>query len=321
MCEECKEREKPRRLTSAEYRAKHAGQLEWKRAVSDKFKKANMWSVANKLDACCENEDLVCCRDCGSHWWVLHHCDQRVCPVCAARVAIRRSKNMEALAATAKAPKMLTLTMPRWREDARKGIRKLREAINELRKTNVLATAKAGAYTIELVKKPDGWHIHAHCIVDCDYIPIKKLIGAWSKCIQHRGAHVRVQGASAKAVQHYICKYATKSGSDGLPLDDIVEWWQAIKGSRLWATWGAWYGKHAAEVVAQAMAMREQAECPYCGARGSIFFAISGKAVWGDDWQFVRKFYTDDSDCERRYQDEPPRREEDDFSLAAVGLE
>lgn len=291
-----------RRLTTAEFLRKHKKDISIKEELIKAFEDCGNGVVAQKLRDCCKYEDLVCCNSCGHRWWVVHHCDLRVCPVCSHAAAIRRSRGIMALAATAKAPKMLTLTMPRWQAAPREGIKKLRAAILELRKTNLLKNARAGAYTIELVPKKDGWHIHAHMIVDVEYVPFKKLIAAWSHCIKVKGAHVRVQGASAKAVQSYICKYACKAGADGMSYTDMVEWYIATKGSRLWATWGAWYGKEAAAVIAEATDERPQAKCPYCGSVHTMFMPKCGFRIWGDDWKDVYRCYCGDEPSTRIIQ-------------------
>lgn len=288
------------RITNEEYRHKHRKGIAKKAAIADAFEARGQLSVARKIRECCEFEDLVCCSACGHRWWVVSHCDLRVCPICAQRNAIRRSRGLMALAEGAKAPKMLTLTMPRWKGNPREGIQKLRKGILELRKTNLLRNARAGAYTIELVHKPDGWHIHAHAIVDVEFIPFQKLMAAWSHCIRVKGAHVRVQGASAKAVQRYICKYATKSGADEMALEEIVDWWEAVKGSRLWATWGAWYGNEAREIIDKAEQSRPQAQCPYCGEVHTIFKPMMGKAIFGDNWAQIRDQYGGDEEWRRR---------------------
>ncbi len=298
------EQSEHRRMTSVEYRRKHWRQIQSKEAIAKAFEDRGHWNMAQKIRACCNYEELVCCRHCGNRWWVMEHCDLRCCPICAHKTAIRRSRAIMALAETAKAPKMLTLTMPRWQGKVRDGIKRLRNAIIELRKTNLLQRATAGAYTIELVPKKDGWHIHAHMIVDCEYIPFKKLVAAWSHCIKVKGAHCRVQGASAKAVQAYICKYACKAGADGLTEQQIVDWYEATKGSRLWATWGKWFGKAAAAIVKAAADARPQSACPYCGAIHSVFFACCGKAVWGEDWHDIADAFTGGIKYERRCIDE-----------------
>lgn len=292
-----------RRLTSAEYRQKHWRAIMAKEEIAEAFAARGQYRMADKIRQCCNSEELVVCRSCGHRWWVIEHCDQRCCPICAHKTAIRRSRAIMALADTARAPKMLTLTMPRWRGVVRDGIRKLRDAILELRKTNLLQNARAGAYTIELVPKDDGWHIHAHMIVDAEYIPFRKLVAAWSHCIKVRGAHCRVQGASAKAVQAYICKYACKAGADGLTPNQIVDWWEATRGSRLWATWGAWFGSAAAAIVKAAADERPAAQCPYCGGTHCMHFACAGKGIWGDTWKEVVKYYVGEASYRRPIDD------------------
>jgi hypothetical protein len=256
-----------------------------KRRVARAFREAGRNDIARRLDMCGEWEQLVACGECGGYWWTRYRCKLRCCPVCSKDKARDRAAYLLAVANEQTQCKMITLTMRRWRGDTREGIKVLRQAIQRFRDTKIMAKCKGGAYTIELIPKPDGWHIHAHMIVDVPYIPFRVLVRAWAHALRQPSPHVRIQNASAAAVKKYICKYASKSMIAEVGAANIVAWFDAIQGSRLWATFGHWYNATLEEMSGGFFEPPQPPPCPHCGTRGRVFCARAGPAIFGRDWR------------------------------------
>ena len=264
---------------------KNRSALLLKRKIAKQFKLAGDDVTADKLYRCCETESLVCCQDCGGYWWVKYRCKLRCCPICSREKSRDRATYLKAIAAHQNNCKMITLTMRRWKQDPREGIKYLRQSVQRFRDLTIMKSCKGGAYTIEVLPKDDGWHIHCHLIVEVNYIPVKILWKAWAKCVHQDFAHARIQGASSDKIKAYICKYASKSAIKEIGLSSIVDWFEAVKGSRLWATFGAWYNAKLEDLVDPDTPEKPPFECPFCHAVHSVFHARAGPFIIGEGWQ------------------------------------
>lgn len=262
--------------------------LRLKREIAAAFRARGQDDIARRLDMCSEYEQLVCCGACGGHWWTPYRCKLRCCPICSREKARDRQTYLLAITSQQTRCKMITLTMRRWKGDPREGIKYLRAAVQRFRDTKCMSKCKGGAYTIEVLPKPDGWHIHAHLLVDVPYIPFKVLLRVWSKCLDQPSPHVRIQSACKDAVKKYVCKYASKSMVEEVGAASIVEWHDAIRGSRLWATFGQWYNASLEDLTDGFIDPPKPCPCPHCGAIKASFLARAGPAIFGRDWQAMR---------------------------------
>jgi len=193
-----------------------------------------------------------------------------------------------------KYPKMLTLTMPRWTQAGQEGIRYLRECFNKFKRQKVFKKVVGGAYQIEVKVKPDGYHIHMHIIYDAPFIPYQHIFSAWKKIIGEDAPQIRVESPQSDKAMEYVAKYAAKSADfDGDP-DNIVEWYIATKGQRLFTTFGKWYNVKMEELLNPYEVFKPENKCPFCASLGTAFFARDGPFIFGGDvWKSVRVAYTD----------------------------
>jgi hypothetical protein len=274
-----------RPMSNSDYAQKNKSAILLKRKIAEQFRLAGDYRTADKLDACTETEELVMCSNCGGRWWVRSRCRLRVCPICSRDKARDRATYLTAVANEQPDCKMLTLTMRRWSGDPKEGIKYLRVALRKFRQLKCMEKCNGGAYVIECLPKQGAWHIHAHLIVSMPYLPAKKLWSVWAHCVGQRYAHVRIQAANSDRVKRYICKYASKSGIKDIGLENIVAWYEAVKGSRLWATFGAWYNRKLNDMIDGKDEQDNRPACPYCGAQGTTFLARAGPFVLGPDWR------------------------------------
>lgn len=271
-----------------------------KNAIADAMDRRGYWKQAQALRECSETEHLTGCTHCGEAWWVTTKCRQRVCPICSYKVSKDRAKLIQLFINRLKYPKFVTLTMPRWTGDPREGIKELRSAFLRLRKNGGIKELKGGCYSIELVPKDDGWHIHMHLILDAPFIPHAKLIVEWGKALRVPRPSVDVRNADKGSAAHYVAKYVTKSLPPDVEADTYVDLWEAIKGSRLFALFGDWYKDKQKISALGGDDANYKAKCPCCGATGTMFDVRCGRFVYGKEWDTIYKdFEPKDGLCSR----------------------
>ena len=266
-----------------------------KRRFADAFDEAGDSNTAHKLRECGETQSLVCCHSCRGHWWVTTQCRLRVCPICSYKKAQERARFIQAMCKDMAFPKLLTLTMPRETGDPREGIKHLRSCWNLLRRHPLFASVKGGVYNIELVRKPDGWHIHMHVLMCAPYLPYRRIFSAWSQITGEEVPQVDIRAATTPQSQAYAAKYASKTATFDATPEHIVAWFNAVKGSRLFASFGKWYNAKVEDLLPDKLSDDWEPECPHCGAIRSSFFARDGPFLYGHDlWRDIRHAFLPD---------------------------
>lgn len=276
--------DKARRIAAGQARA-----IRLKNIYAEEFAKRGDYSTAEALQNCTETRSLMLCQSCQGHWYTTTRCRKRVCPVCSYNVAQERRKFLHHLCRRLSHPKLITLTMPSWRGNPRDGISHLRESVAKLRRTKFFRGVKGGAYSIEVIPHEEYWHIHIHLICDAPFLPYQHLFSTWRKILNLSHVQVDIRSASSKAAQFYIAKYASKPGHGGVSPSMIVDYHLAIKGLRLFGTFGTWYNTTIEELDNEAPAIVYKTKCPHCGKEGTSFFArdgpfIIGPGIW-DIWK------------------------------------
>lgn len=256
-----------------------------KRAYAAAFAKHGDPLVAKRLQQCSEFETLVACLDCGRSWWVTYRCGLRCCPICSWREAKKRQEYLAEITKRLPRPKHVVLTMPRWTGDAAEGITFIRACIAKLRRRGIFKQCQGGALTIEVLPKPDGWHIHAHLLVDAPYIPFQWLKKEWADLIGIADPHVSVQAAECDAARRYVAKYAGKSIVAEVGTSAIVRWYHAIQGKRLWGTFGKWFNFKLVEKPRDGEHGAWCPGCKFCGALKSVLPAECIPGAIGRGWR------------------------------------
>ena len=263
-----------------------------KRNIAETFDRHGYAEIAEKLRDCQETQTLVCCHACHAAWWVLTRCRLRVCPLCAYAVAKERGKFVLAMTRHMAHPKLLTLTMPLWTANPRDGIAYIRTCWNKLRRNVALRNVRGGAYQVEVILSPKGAHVHFHAIIDAPFLPYQVVFSAWTRILGVAHAEVYVQSATTNASRTYAVKYPVKSGITDTDLDSIVDWYEATKGLRLFATFGQWFNKSLQDILPPEPIPRPLHACPFCGAEHTLFYARDGPRIYGNDgWRDVRPLF------------------------------
>lgn len=249
-------------LPAINARAKHFIR---KRRVADAFESAGMPEMASHLRDCQEISRQCICLECGEAFYIPDRCRQRTCPLCSYAESKTRGAWIVRMLGAMKFPKLLTLTIVRTDRDPGDVIDYLRSCFNELRKEKFFEKVKGGAYQIELKWRGDGWHIHLHAMLDCPYLPKQWIFTAWCKITGQSYANIDIKAAKTEAEQVYVAKYAAKAADYEGDIPQVVAWYLATKGKRLFTTFGAWYNREPPAETHDENWQPFKFVCPCCG--------------------------------------------------------
>lgn len=264
--------------------------LALKDLIAEAFAAQGHQAEALALRNCQTTELLVVCTHCAHRFWAVNKCKLRVCPICAYVVSRERGRMLVTLSKQLQFPKLITLTIPTWKRDPREGIALIRAHFNELRKHQLFKRVDAGAYSIELIPKVDGWHIHIHILLSSKYIPYQHLFKAWQVITKTQAPHVDIRAAENDNARKYIAKYAAKASNFGDDPNAAVAWHFAVKGLRLFATFGEWYALTPATVKDDAAEKPFVPQCPNCGGTHTMVFARDGPFMFGPEiWSHIQR--------------------------------
>lgn len=275
-----------------------------KRVYAEAFADRDLPKIAVQLRDCQETEVLACCTECGKSWYILNRCRLRVCPLCAYTVSLKRAEFLQNLAGKMEYPKFITLTMPLWTHDPHDGIKFLRKCWNSLRRDPIFNKVKGGAYQIELKRKPTGWHIHIHSLLDAPYLPYQRLFTVWRKLIGAQAPQVDIRAATTPEQIRYIAKDVSKKADFHQNPGDVVDWYEATKGHRLFGTFGTWYNITMEELAHEGKLEDAKSVCPHCKAVDSTFLARDGPFIFGpQEWKETYSIMTGDRPLTRPIQE------------------
>lgn len=263
----------------------------WKRQIGKALMDHDHTKAGCALLDCQETELLLCCDSCAHRKYVVYSCQHRACPICGYRLAQQRADFAEAMLKEMKYPKLITLTMPTWTQCPREGIKFIRKKFAQLRARKLWRPVRGGCYGIELIEKTDGWHIHIHTIIDAPYLPKQHIFSAWRDLLGMSYASIDVRAARTPAQRRYACKYVGKGSGVNNDAAAMVRWYEAVKGSRLFGTFGAWYNARAEDFLNDSDEPQETIKCECCGAEKSMFYARDGPWIYGKAWEELKDHY------------------------------
>jgi hypothetical protein len=158
------------------------------------------------------------CQTCGFSRLVPVRCKDRTCPTCNERRAKALTARLYKFLKEKKDAKghkwyHIVLCTPN-SEDLRTCLRENIKAFARLRRTKWWKSHVAGGcFTVEVKRKPWGWHVHLHIIAYSRWIPIGSLRSIWtSSAIGGRFVHIRYVNhrGDVKTIVNYLFKYITK---------------------------------------------------------------------------------------------------------------
>lgn len=241
--------------------AKAARELQRSRLASLLFRQTLYEESAKLKD--CGSPSAIICTGCGHEHPIVRTCKRRWCPVCAHQRAAELVAKYGLIIERLGWPLMLTLTLPHTREcDPAERLDSLKIALKKFRRQKWFKDRVAGGIgAIEVSGGlANGWHIHAHLLLDCQWLSVttpapsdfvsssvrKKIMRAsqkevadqWALSAGLDSAHIWIKRADASAVVEAL-KYSVKPASlidSKLHLGPLIA---ALSKRRLVSAWGS----------------------------------------------------------------------------------
>lgn len=237
--------------------------------------------LAARLAKCGERMNLVCV-DCGHVHETLVRCKLRWCPSCASSVAATRTARFRFAVRKFKWPLFLTLTQSNLITLEKTDVRALKAAIRRLRGRSFWKQkVRGGVQSIELTNIGNGWHLHVHLVIDCDWLSIlskpprasntaeekawkvlvakSELQEAWRQCLrQELDPIIHVKRASGD-IEMEVLKYTIEPDALEEFEGEVGPVIRAMEGSRLMGAFGSCYRLQA---QIDAVEGKQQFTCP-----------------------------------------------------------
>ena len=220
----------------------------------------------------CGAEDIYCtCTGCGVTRTFKYNCNRKWCPRCQPRLSNIRAKAIKKWAQQIDQPKHLVLTQKNIPVLTRSAIRRFQKALAKLRRAGCWEKVAGGCCSLEITNEGNGWHLHAHLLLDTRWLPIEKLMPVWANLIQQPFAIVKVKDARGADYVSEICKYVAKGSElaawNGDQINELV---RAIKGVRMFFQFGSLFKLSAEIKRALALENSHPRECP-CGCSDLVY--------------------------------------------------
>jgi hypothetical protein len=220
---------------------------------------------------CGLEEIYATCRACGNFETFYFACNRRWCPLCNYKLTAARAAVLHAWSKTIDQPKHLVLTITNFFVLTRKRIRDFQKALVKLRKQKVFAAVRGGCCSIEITKGATGWHLHAHLLLDTDWVDMPKLAPAWSALVGQQFAIVKVKDVRGSDYVQEVSKYVAK-GSDLATWEPehLMEFVNAIKGLRFFFQFGSLL-KRGKQIKRDLLAARGPGKTCKCGCSRIVY--------------------------------------------------
>jgi hypothetical protein len=220
----------------------------------------------------CGREEIYrTCRNCHKHETFYFACNRRWCPLCNYKLTAARAATLYAWSKTIDQPKHLVLTITNFFILTRSRIRQFQRALVRLRKQKLWSTIRGGCCSIEITKGATGWHLHAHLLLDTDWIEMPDLAKAWSAQVGQNFAIVKVKDVRGSDYVQEVSKYVAK-GSDLATWEPehLMEFINAIRGLRFFFQFGSLL-KRGKQIRRDLLAARANGKTCSCGCSNFLF--------------------------------------------------
>lgn len=124
---------------------------------------------------------------------------------------------------------------------------------------------------MELTNEGNGWHLHAHLLLDVDWLEMPDISQIWAGLIGQEFGIVKIKDVRGTEFVQEVAKYVAK-GSElaKWPGEQLLEFINAIRGVRFFATFGEL--RKASKEIKRELLARAPAprECE-CGCGNFVF--------------------------------------------------
>ncbi len=229
-----------------------------------RLEREDRFDLSAKLRRCGIAAPLVC-LDCGFVHITETRCKNKWCPSCQRGLAEAKASRLRFAVSRMKWPIFLTLTQGNTMTIEGEDVREFRRAFGRLRQMKFWKVkVRGGVASMEVTNIGNGWHLHLHAVIDCDWLSIlsepprkwhtakekawkilvakSELQEAWRQALKAGYDPVcHVKRAEGNICQE-VLKYVVKGDALVEMSDDISPLIDAISSTRLVTTFGTCYG-------------------------------------------------------------------------------
>jgi hypothetical protein len=188
----------------------------------------------------CGHEDIFrTCENCGASESFSYRCNLKWCPRCQQRLGAARRNLISLWAKRITQPKHLVLTQKNFPVLTRKIIKWHTVQLAKIRRSKCFAMVKGGCVSTEITNEGNGWHLHAHMLIDCRWLDMEQVSLTWGKLVGQNFAIVKIKDVRETEYLQEICKYVVE-GSELAKWQphQINEFVRAIRGLRMFNSFG-----------------------------------------------------------------------------------
>lgn len=185
----------------------------------------------------------IACAHCGTMRRVPERCRDRFCPVCSGSARRRSCRRIYALCDKATTQnrarlRFLTLTL-RSTDDPAAQRSDMVAAFRKLRSTRMWKDrVSGGVWVLEVTHSPAGWHLHAHIIVQGEFLPQRDISREWCKITGASVVDIRLL-SNTRTAAAYVAKYVTTAS---VPEEHRAVLATVYSGQRFFQPFGTWSG-------------------------------------------------------------------------------
>lgn len=220
--------------------------------------------IAGPMLDCHTQQSYAQCNGCRKVRTFWNHCDRFYCPICQPRLARERAESIAWWAQQITQPKHLVLTARNSNRITFARVAAFIAIIRRLRRQKHANNWRSGAWSIEVTNEGRGWHLHAHLLIDADWINMTAVCKAWSKLVGQDYVIAKVKDVRGTEYVAECAKYAVK-GSELAKWtgDEIAEFVNAFTGHHLFGVFGALHGlrKQLRDFLDSLIEERSRCEC------------------------------------------------------------
>jgi hypothetical protein len=211
------------------------------------------------------------CRDCGAQKEMPYRCNIKWCPRCGQRLSAIRKSILELWTSKIDQPKHLVLTHRNFPVLTRRKIREQTKNLARMRRSKCFKKVRGGCCSTEITNEENGWHLHAHLLLDVRWIDMEQVSRKWGKLCGQEFAIVKIKDVRQRDYLREIAKYVVE-GSElaRWAPEQINEFVQAVRGCRMFTSFGT-LSKLAPQIRAELNARRDDPEPCTCGSHEFIF--------------------------------------------------
>jgi hypothetical protein len=230
----------------------------------------------------CGHEPIFCtCTKCHKTETFAYACNRKYCPRCSPKLAKLRIAKLKIWASKITQPKHLVLTMRNFPVLTGRKIREFQKALLQLRKRELWREVKGGCATIEITNSGEGWHLHAHLLLDVRWLDMSELAKVWGNLVGQQFGIVKIKDVRGQEYLAEVAKYVVKG-------NELAKWepeqiWEficAIRGKRFFFAFGSLF-QMTKEIKRELLRQRADGKTCECGS-SEFIYETEADAILGE---------------------------------------